>query len=123
MRVRRLIAIWTAKIVSTACRFSGRQGVTFAGKIALRIDPDILKDLSSQVREKIFVVCGTNGKTTTNNLLCSALEREESPCSLKRTNKAAQDAGQKKVSPVKCPKVVCNHTGSKMLAGVVAAFV
>ncbi|MCD7819182.1 MAG: MurT ligase domain-containing protein [Lachnospiraceae bacterium] len=98
MRVRRVIAIWTAKIISTACRFSGRQGVTFAGKVALRIDPHILTDLSAQVREKIFVVCGTNGKTTTNNLLCSAVEMEGK-------------------------KVVCNHTGSNMLAGVAAAFV
>ena len=98
MRVRRLIAIWAAKIVSTACRLSGKQGVTFAGKVALRIDPHILKDLSGQVRQKIFVVCGTNGKTTTNNLLCSAIESEGK-------------------------KVVCNHTGSNMLAGVTAAFV
>lgn len=98
MRVRRLLAIWTAKIISTACRISGRQGVTLAGKVALKMDPDILKDLSSQVREKIFVVCGTNGKTTTNNLLCSALETEGK-------------------------KLVCNHTGSNMLQGIVAAFV
>lgn len=92
------MAIWTAKIISTACRISGRQGVTLAGKIALKIDPQILKDLASQVREKIFVVCGTNGKTTTNNLLCSAVESEGK-------------------------KLVCNHTGSNMLQGIVAAFV
>ncbi len=98
MRVRRLIAVWTAKIVSTACRLSGRQGVTLAGRIALKMDPKILTDLSSMVREKIFVVCGTNGKTTTNNLLCSAIESEGK-------------------------KLVCNHTGSNMLAGVAAAFV
>ena len=98
MRVRRLIAIWAAKIVSTVCKISGKQGVTFAGKVALKIDSSILKDLSSQVREKIFVVCGTNGKTTTNNLLCSAIESEGK-------------------------NLVCNHTGSNMLAGVVAAFV
>lgn len=98
MGVRRLAAIWAAKIVSTACKISGRQGVTFAGKIALKIDPDILRDLSSQVRKKIFVVCGTNGKTTTNNLLCSAVESEGM-------------------------KLVCNHTGSNMLPGVAAAFV
>ncbi|MCD7736977.1 MAG: MurT ligase domain-containing protein [Lachnospiraceae bacterium] len=109
MRVRRVIAVWAAKIISTACRLSGRQGVTFAGKVALRIDPDILKDLASQVREKIFVVCGTNGKTTTNNLLCSAIEREKSPSQTVRDRKGC--------------KVVCNHTGSNMLAGVTAAFV
>lgn len=98
MRVRRLIAIQAAKIISTACRISGRQGATLAGKIALKLDPDILKDLSKQVREKIFVVCGTNGKTTTNNLLCSAIEAEGK-------------------------KLVCNNTGSNMLQGIVSAFV
>lgn len=98
MKVRRLLAIWTAKLCSTGCRLVGKQGVTLAGKLALKIDPDILRDLSSQVREKIFVVCGTNGKTTTNNLLCSAIESEGK-------------------------KLVCNHTGSNMLDGVTAAFV
>lgn len=93
-----MIAIWAAKIISAACRLSGKQGVTFAGKVALRIDPNILKDLSAQVRKKIFVVCGTNGKTTTNNLLCQAIETEKN-------------------------RVVCNHTGSNMLDGVAAAFV
>ena len=69
-----------------------------AGKLALKIDPGILKHLAGQVREGIFVVCGTNGKTTTNNLLCSAVESEGK-------------------------KLVCNHTGSNMLAGVAASFV
>jgi UDP-N-acetylmuramyl tripeptide synthase len=76
----------------------GRQGVTWAGKIALKICPDILEELSAQVRQDIFAVCGTNGKTTTNNMLCAALEAEGK-------------------------KVICNHTGSNMLNGVVAAFV
>ncbi len=98
MRLRRILAVWTAKIVSALCKISGRQGVTLAGKIALRIDPNSLRDLSAQVREKIFVVCGTNGKPTTNNLLCSAVEAEGK-------------------------KLICNHTGSNMLDGVAAAFV
>ncbi len=69
-----------------------------AGKLAMKIDPKILRKLSSQVRGEIIVTCGTNGKTTTNNLICSALEAE----------------GR---------KVICNHTGSNMLMGVAAAFV
>ena len=91
-RLRSLLAVWAAKATGFACRITGKQGVTLAGKIALKIDPDILKELSSQVKEKIFVTCGTNGKTTTNNLLCSAIEAEGK-------------------------KVVCNHTGSNMLNG------
>ena len=98
MKIRTMAAVFAAKSAGFICRKMGRQGVTWAGKIALKINPDILEDLSSQVRKKIFVTCGTNGKTTTNNMLCAALETE----------------GQ---------KVVCNHTGSNMLNGVVAAFV
>ena len=98
MNIRRLAAIWAAKAAGYACKKMGRQGVTWAGKIALKIYPPILKELAGEVRKGIFTVCGTNGKTTTNNMLCAALEAE----------------GQ---------KVICNHTGSNMLNGVVAAFV
>ena len=98
MKIRTTAAVLAAKITGYVCRLTGRQGVTLAGKVALKICPDILEELSSQVREKIFVVCGTNGKTTTNNMLCAGLEAE----------------GR---------KVICNHTGSNMLNGVVAAFV
>ena len=98
MKIKKLIAIWSAKAAGFACKKMGRQGVTWAGKIALKLYPPILEELSAEVRKKTFVVCGTNGKTTTNNMLCAALEAE----------------GQ---------KVICNHTGSNMLNGVVAAYV
>ena len=99
MGVRRMLAVWAAKISEKASvHIFHRQGVTWAGKIALKIDPSILHDLAGQVRKDIFIVCGTNGKTTTNNMLCAAIEKEGY-------------------------KVICNHTGSNMLNGVVAAFV
>lgn len=97
MGLRRIAAVWASKLTAKVCRLLGKQGVTWAGKIAMMIDPGILQELSGSVREKIFVVCGTNGKTTTNNLLCSILEAQEK-------------------------KVVCNHTGSNMLNGCAAAF-
>lgn len=98
MKLRSIAAIWAAKLISVMCRMIGRQGVTLAGKAALVLDPTILSQLAGQVREKIFVVCGTNGKTTVNHLLCTSLEA----------------AGK---------KVVCNRTGSNMQQGVTAAFV
>ena len=98
MKIRVMIAVSAAKFVGYICKKMGRQGVTWAGKVAIKICPDILEQLSLQVRKAIFATCGTNGKTTTNNMLCAALEAE----------------GQ---------KVICNHTGSNMLNGVVAAFV
>lgn len=96
--LRRMAAAAASKIVARVCRLLGKQGVTLAGKIALMIDPDILRELAGEIRESIYVVCGTNGKTTTNNLLCSTLEAQGK-------------------------KVVCNHTGSNMLNGCAAAFV
>ena len=77
MRLRRMIAIWAAKLAEkVSVHIFHRQGVTWAGKIALKICPDILKELAAQVKGAIFIVCGTNGKTTTNNMLCAALEAE-----------------------------------------------
>ena len=69
-----MIAVCAAKFVGYVCKKMGRQGVTWAGKVAIKICPDILEQLSSQVRKAIFATCGTNGKTTTNNMLCAALE-------------------------------------------------
>lgn len=98
MKLRRILAVWAAKCAErVSVHVFHRQGVTWAGRIALKICPNILSELAGQVREHIFIVCGTNGKTTTNNMLCAALEAEGK-------------------------KVVCNHTGSNMLNGVAAAF-
>ncbi len=98
MNIRRLMAVWSARLIKTACQLTGRQGVTLAGKAALSIYPPILKELAKEVKKDIFVVCGTNGKTTTNNLLADLLSADGN-------------------------KVICNRTGSNMLNGVVSAFV
>ena len=57
-----MIAVCAAKFVGYVCKKMGRQGVTWAGKVAIKICPDILEQLSSQVRKAIFATCGTNGK-------------------------------------------------------------
>ncbi|MCH5202690.1 MAG: DUF1727 domain-containing protein [Oscillospiraceae bacterium] len=98
MTFRGKMAIRLAKFVAKLCLKMGRQGVTWAGLIARKIEPDILKLLSDQIREKVYIVCGTNGKTTTNNMLCTTLQAQGK-------------------------KVICNRTGSNMLNGVVSAFV
>lgn len=98
MSLRTSAAIIAARLMNFAGRITGHQGVTLGGKLAMKIDPDILKKLASQVRGPIVVTCGTNGKTTTNNMLASV----------------ARASGK---------KVICNSTGSNMLMGVAAAFV
>lgn len=94
----RLFCIWFTKILGFFCRLTGHNGTNAAGKIVVRLYPEILTDLSKQVREKIIVVCGTNGKTTTNNLIFKTLS----------------DSGK---------KVVCNNLGANMIEGVIVAFI
>ena len=96
MKLRTILAIWAAKAARLACKLKGTHGETFPGRVALKIDPAIIRHLIGGIHKHTFVVCGTNGKTTTNNLLCAALEREGHT-------------------------VVCNHTGSNMLPGVATA--
>ena len=76
MRLRTLLAVAAAKAALTACHLSGRPGSSLPGRAALKIDPHIIAPLAADIRRGIIVTCGTNGKTTTNNLLCSMLEAQ-----------------------------------------------
>ncbi|MBE7026018.1 MAG: DUF1727 domain-containing protein [Ruminococcaceae bacterium] len=95
--IRLVLAVIVSKILYMACRLLGSRASTAPGKYARMICPDIIKLLSKKVRKQIIVVCGTNGKTTTNNLINTALTR----------------AGY---------KTVCNNVGANMLNGIAAAF-
>lgn len=93
----RLFCVWFAKFAAFFCRLAGHNGTNLAGKVIVRIYPNILTDLSRQIRKKIIVVCGTNGKTTTNNVM----------------DKLLTDKGN---------KVVCNRLGANMTEGIIVAF-
>ena len=96
--IRKLLAIWAAKAAIKASKLLGKKGSATPGGIALKICPGLLKDLSSQVKKEILVVCGTNGKTTTNNMLYSLITNEGHTS-------------------------VCNKVGANMMEGVTTAFV
>ena len=72
-----------------------RQGGVLPGRIAMKIDPQLLSSLSGLVDQSV-VITGTNGKTTTSNLIADAV--------------AASGAA-----------VVCNRAGNNMEPGVVGA--
>ncbi|MBQ7902021.1 MAG: DUF1727 domain-containing protein [Clostridia bacterium] len=76
----------------------GKKGSSTPGEIALKIAPNVLRDLAKQINGGIIAVCGTNGKTTTNNLLYDLL------CA-------------------KGKRVVCNNVGANMLQGVACSFI
>lgn len=73
-----------------------RPAANTPGKIALYADPALISDLAPRLRRGSVVVVGTNGKTTTTNLLADVVER----------------SGQ---------SVVCNRTGANLDSGVATA--
>ena len=97
-RIRNIMAVIACKLLIFAGKCMGKKGSSTPGKIAMKISPGLLKHLASQVKGPVVMVCGTNGKTTTNNLLYSLFT----------------DRGL---------KVVCNNVGANMLPGVACAFI
>jgi len=95
---RDTLAIIACKVLTKLGKMMGRMSTSAPGGIALKISPDILKRLSSRLKGPIIFVCGTNGKTTTNNLLYSLLTHSSQ-------------------------RVVCNNIGANMLPGVAWAFI
>ncbi|MBR5615062.1 MAG: DUF1727 domain-containing protein [Clostridia bacterium] len=95
--MRRIFAIWAAKLSAIAGIILGKKASSGPGAIALKICPDLIKQLKKDIKYDVIVTCGTNGKTTTNNLLYAALTK----------------SGY---------KVVCNKVGANMLTGVATAF-
>lgn len=74
MLLQRIAAISIGKLAIIASRLVGKQGTDLPGKIALRIYPRLLKELAENINEEIFVVTGTNGKTTTSNMIAAIIK-------------------------------------------------
>lgn len=68
---RRQLAFKLAPFVRKLLLRLGRQASSFPGRVALKIYPNLLRDLCFD--RKVIVVTGTNGKTSTNNMLAEIL--------------------------------------------------
>lgn len=72
-KLRLVVAITMGKLVLWLTKLVGSQGTVLPGKVARIIYPDILRALSKNIAEEIIVVTGTNGKTTTSNMIAQIL--------------------------------------------------
>lgn len=70
-------------------------GSSYPGKLAQKIDPDVLRSLGRNY--DVIIITGTNGKTLTTNLVVKVLSQ-------------------------KYPDILTNPTGSNMMRGIIAAF-
>ena len=99
MKLRLILALAVAKIAMCLSKLSGRgRGSSLPGMLALRIYPNLLQHYQGQPRKGIIFTTGTNGKTTTSNMLCDILEYN----------------GQ---------LVVTNREGANLITGVTTAFI
>lgn len=74
MKIRFWLALWIGKKINILLKILGKKGTTFPGYVARKICPDIIRFLADAFPEGTIMITGTNGKTTTNNLLASILK-------------------------------------------------
>ncbi|ABO50526.1 domain of unknown function DUF1727 [Desulforamulus reducens MI-1] len=98
MNIRLVMAVLAAKFAGFVSRKLGWKGSSLPGVVARKIYKDTLGDLAGQARKGVIMVTGTNGKTTTNNMIANVI----------------QNGGY---------KVVLNQEGANLITGVTAAFI
>lgn len=96
INVKSFLSITISKFILSLSRIFLKGGSNFPGKIALKIDNNILFHLAKGY--KIIVVTGTNGKTTTTSNIYNILK----------------DKGL---------NVITNSTGANMLTGITSCFI
>lgn len=92
----RRFLIFTTKLLIAGLRLLGRSGSALPGLVIEKLYPGFLPKVLKPVEDKIILVSGTNGKTTTTQMLVQGL----------------RGAGA---------RVVTNTTGSNMTRGLIAA--
>lgn len=72
MGFRYYCALWAAKLVGWGMRRMHRQATSLPGRVALRLCPDMMR--LTEKAPLVVCVSGTDGKTTTSNLMADALQ-------------------------------------------------
>lgn len=74
-KIRLILALLTARLLTFLIRFFGKgKGSSLPGRVALKIYPGLIRECKSRIKLGVIMVTGTNGKTTTNNMIARVLE-------------------------------------------------
>lgn len=95
--LKKSLTIGMTKAIQKASKLAGKGGSTTPGVFARKLNPTILKQLRNNVGHVIFIT-GTNGKTTTSNLLATILQANGK-------------------------RVINNKEGANLITGITTAFV
>ncbi|MGH4118432.1 MurT ligase domain-containing protein [Clostridium sp.] len=96
IKFQSLLSILISKFIITLSKFLFHGGTNFPGKVALKLDKNILKTIASNY--DVILITGTNGKTTTTSMLYSIIKESNKP-------------------------VITNNTGANMYTGIIACFI
>lgn len=96
MKFRTRIATIIGRTTRAILQKTSSGGTSLPGKLATRIQPDILNELAKDY--EVILITGTNGKTVTTSLATSILRQQY-------------------------PHVLTNETGSNLIQGIITAFI
>lgn len=96
IKIQSLLSILISKFIITLSKFLFHGGTNFPGKVALRLDKNILKTIANNY--DVILITGTNGKTTTTSMIYSIAKESNKP-------------------------VITNFTGANMYTGIIACFI
>lgn len=96
--ILKVLAILVGKAIILASRLAGHQGSNLPGKAAARIYPPLLQVLSRNIIRSTMVITGTNGKTTTANMVAAIIRAQGNT-------------------------FVHNQAGANMIPGITTAFI
>lgn len=94
--IKTIISILSAKFTLFLTKTILKGGTTFPGRVALKIDKNILSKISKGYN--VILVTGTNGKTTTTSMIYNIIKESGHP-------------------------VITNNTGANLFPGIVTTFV
>ena len=94
--IKSIVSIIASKITIFLTKTILKGGTTFPGKVALKIDKNILEKVSKDY--KVILVTGTNGKTTTTSMIYNIVK----------------ESGK---------NVITNNTGANLFPGIVTTFI
>ena len=72
-KIRFIFALWVAKFTLLLCKILKKQGSMISGKVAVALQKDFVKYFSNIDYDKTIFVTGTNGKSTTTNLIAHTI--------------------------------------------------
>ena len=97
--MRFLLTLWISKFIAFAVNLIDKQrGSNYSGKIAIKLMPNFVAGFKKIDYSKVYFISGTNGKSTTTNLVYHTLT----------------SAGK---------SVACNTEGANMMGGVATTLI